>query len=95
MQLDSQGSPKNGAAFAENALDNLSREHNVLSIERCVINLLEKSKEPMHVNDITRTLGEAAPAVSSVLVMLELRGNARQLGSMQFIAYKERPVVSS
>jgi len=95
VQLDSQGSPKNGAAFAENALDNLARENNVLSIERCVINLLEKSKEPMHVDDITRTLGEAAPAVSSILVMLELRGNARQVGSMQFIADKERPVVSS
>jgi predicted Rossmann fold nucleotide-binding protein DprA/Smf involved in DNA uptake len=49
----------------------------------------------MHVDDIIRTLGEAASAVSSVLVILELRGNARQVGSMQFIADKERPVVSS
>ena len=48
----------------------------------------------MHVDDITRTLGEAAAAVSSVLVMLELRGSAQQVGSMQFIADKERPVVS-
>lgn len=95
VQPDSQGSSENGAAFAENALDNLARENNVLSIERRVIDLLEKSKEPMHVDDITRTLGEAASAVSSVLVMLELRGNARQVGSMQFIADKERPVVSS
>ena len=95
VQLDSQGSSENGAAFAENALDNLARKNNVLSIERRVIDLLEKSKEPMHVDDIIRTLGEAASAVSSVLVMLELRGNARQVGSMQFIADKERPVVSS
>jgi DNA processing protein len=95
VQPDSQGSPEKGAAFGENALDNLSRENNVLSIERRVIDLLEKSKEPMHVDGITRTLGEAASAVSSVLVMLELRGNARQVGSMQFIADKERPVVSS
>ena len=95
VQPDFQGSPEKGAAFGENALDNLSRENNVLSIERRVIDLLEKSKEPMHVDDITRTLGEAASAVSSVLVTLELRGNARQVGSMQFIADKERPVVSS
>jgi len=49
----------------------------------------------MKVDDITRALGETAAAVSSVLVMLELRGNAHQGGSMQFIADKERPVVSS
>jgi hypothetical protein len=49
----------------------------------------------MHVGDITRALGETAAAVSSVLVMLELRGSARQVGSMQFIVDRERPVVSS
>jgi DNA processing protein len=80
--------------FGENALDNLARENNVLSIEHRVVDLLEKSSEPIHVDDITRTLGEAAAAVSSVLVMLELRGAGRQVGSMQFIADRERPVVS-
>ncbi|MBT7468600.1 MAG: hypothetical protein HN798_09940, partial [Chloroflexi bacterium] len=45
-----------------------------LSIERRVIDLLENPSEPMHVDDITRTLGEASQAVSSVLVMLELTG---------------------
>ncbi|MBT3994313.1 MAG: DNA-protecting protein DprA [Chloroflexi bacterium] len=93
-QPNSQGSSEKSAAFGENALDNLARENNVLSIERRVIDLLENSSEPMHVDDITRTLGEASAAVSSVLVMLELRGNAHQVGSMQFIADKERPVVS-
>lgn len=78
----------------KNALDNLARENNVLSIERRVIDLLEESGKPMHVDDITRSVGESASAVSSVLVMLELQGNARQVGSMQFIADKERPVVS-
>jgi len=89
-----EGSTKNRSGFGENALDNYARENNVLSIERRVIDLLENSKDPMHVDDITRTLGEAANAVSSVLMILELRENARQVGSMQFIADKERPVVS-
>ena len=93
-QPNSQGSSEKSAAFGENALDNLARENNVLSIERRVVDLLEKAEGPIHVDDITRTLGEAAAAVSSVLVMLELRGSARQVGSMQFIADRERPVVS-
>ena len=92
-QPNDQSSAKKSAEFGENALDNLARENNVLSIERRVIDLLDKSQEPIHVDDITRTLGEAAAAVSSVLVMLELRGTARQVGSMSFIADKERPVV--
>jgi DNA processing protein len=90
-----QGSGEKSNKSGENALDNLAREHNVLSIERRVIDLLEKIEEPMHVDDIIRTLGEAASAVRSVLVMLELRGSARQVGSMQFIADRKRPVVSS
>ena len=90
-----EGSSKNGSDSGKNALDNLAREHNVLSIERRVADLLEISDGPMHVDDITRALGESAAAVSSVLVMLELRGSARQVGSMQFIVDRERPVVSS
>jgi DNA processing protein len=89
-----EGSTENSSGFGKNALDNLAREDNVLSIEHRVIDLLEKAGGPMHVDDITRALGESAAAVSSVLVMLELRGSARQVGSMQFIADKERPVVS-
>ena len=81
----SEGSSKNGSAFGENALDNLARENNVLSIERRVADLLESSDGPMHVDDITRALSETAAAVSS----------ARQVGSMQFIADRERPVISS
>ena len=49
----------------------------------------------MNVDKITRTLGETAAAASSVLVMLDLRKKAHQGGSMQFIADKESPVVSS
>jgi DNA processing protein len=90
-----QGSTENSSGFGKNALDNLARENNVLSIERRVAGLLKNSDGPIHVNDITRALGESAAAVSSVLVMLELRGSARQFGSMQFIADRERPVVST
>jgi len=90
-----QGSTENSSGFGKNALDNLARENNVLSIERRVADLLKNSDGPIHVDDITRALGESAAAVSSVLVMLELRGSARQLGSMQFIADRERPVVST
>ena len=93
-QPDPHGSAKKSTESGENALDNLARENNVLSVERRVIELLENTEGPMHVDDITRSLGETAEAVSSVLVMLELRGSARQVGSMQFIADRERPVVS-
>ena len=86
--------PRIVPCLVKNALDNLARENNVLSIERRVVDILEKSSEPIHVDDITRALGEAPAAVSSVLVMLELQGTARQVGSMQFIADRERPVVS-
>ncbi|MDA1278711.1 MAG: DNA-processing protein DprA [Chloroflexi bacterium] len=78
----------------KNALDNLSRENNVLNIEQRVLGLLESTEGPMYVDDITRTLGESASAVSSVLAVLELRGTARQVGTMQFIVDRERPVVS-
>jgi DNA processing protein len=90
-----QSSTDNCFVFGKNALDNLSRANNVLSNERRVADLLENSDGPIHVDDITKALGETAAAVSSVLVTLELRGSARQVGSMRFIADKERPVIST
>jgi DNA processing protein len=90
-----KGSDENSSEFGKNALDKLARANNVLSIERRVADLLENSEGPIHVDDITRALGETAAAVSSVLVTLELRGSARQVGSMRFIADKERPVIST
>ena len=93
-QSDPQTLSEKSADFGKKALDNLAHENNVLSIEHSVVDLLENSKEPIHVDDITRTLGETTASVSPVLLMLELQGNARQVGSMQFIADKERPVVS-
>ena len=90
-----QSSTDNCFVFGKNALDNLSRANNVLSNERRVADLLENSDGPIHVDDITKALGETAAAVSSVLVTLEFRGSARQVGSMRFIADKERPVIST
>jgi DNA processing protein len=90
-----QSSTDNCFVFGKNALDNLSRANNVLSNERRVADLLENSDGPIHVDDITKALGETAAAVSSVLVTLELRGSARQVGSIRFIADKERPVIST
>lgn len=85
---------KNEADAGKNALDNFARGDNVLNIEQRVLSLLENTEGPMHVDDITRALGVAAAAVSSVLAMLELRGSARQVGTMQFTVDKERPVIS-
>ncbi|MCZ6538797.1 MAG: DNA-processing protein DprA [Chloroflexi bacterium] len=76
------------------ALDNLARDNNGLNVEQRVLGLLENAEGPMHVDDITRALGVAAAAVSSVLSMLELRGSARQVGTMLFTVDKERPVIS-
>ena len=78
----------------KNALDSLARDNNGLSIEQRVLGLLENAEGPMHVDDITRELGVAAAAVSSVLAMLELRGSALQVGAMLFTADNERPVIS-
>ncbi len=85
---------ENETDVGNNALDNLARDNNGLNIEQRVLGLLETAEGPMHVDDITRALGVAAAAVSSVLAMLELRGSARQVGTMQFTVDKERPVIS-
>lgn len=86
--------PQKNAHGGEIAIDNLARKNNVLNIERRIIELLGNSAEPVHVDDITRELGESAAEISSVLVMLDLRGTARQVAPMQFIIDSERPVVT-
>jgi DNA processing protein len=78
----------------KNALDSLARDNNGLSIEERLLDLLENTEGPMHVDDITKALGVAAEAVSSVLAVLELRGSARQVGTMLFTVDNERPVMS-
>lgn len=43
------------------------------------------SSEPVHINEIIRSLRGEAPAVSSALVMMELKGKIRNIGSMQYV----------
>lgn len=44
------------------------------------------SAEPAHVDDLRRTVGLPIEAVTSTLAILELKGLAKQAGSMSYIA---------
>ncbi len=56
-------------------------------VEAAVLELL--SYEPQHVDVLGRASGLAAPAVSATLAMLELKGLARQAGTMQYVRARE------
>lgn len=43
------------------------------------------SHDPIHIDDLVRRTAMPAPAVASTLMMLELKGSVRQLGSMLFV----------
>jgi DNA processing protein len=47
--------------------------------------LKQLSSEPNHIDEICRCSGLPMPEVSSTLAMLELRGIARQVGSMNYV----------
>jgi DNA processing protein len=47
--------------------------------------LKQLSSEPSHIDEICRRSGLAMPEVSSTLAMLELKGIARQAGSMNYV----------
>jgi len=47
--------------------------------------LTQLSSEPNHIDEICRRSGLAMPAVSSTLAMLELKGIARQVGTMNYV----------
>ena len=47
--------------------------------------LKQLSSEPSHVDEICRRSGLTMPEVSSTLAMLELKGIARQVGSMNYV----------
>jgi DNA processing protein len=47
--------------------------------------LKQLSSEPNHIDEICRRSGLTMPEVSSTLAMLELRGIARQVGSMNYV----------
>jgi DNA processing protein len=88
---------RNGASLATSAADildvlNLS---NTLAIraaledlpeepsERAILQLL--THEPCHIDEIGRTSGMPIEALSATLVVLELKGLARQAGPMEFV----------
>ncbi len=56
-------------------------------VESTVLTAL--SGAPMHVDDVTRAVGLPASAVSSAIAMLELRGQIRQTGPMQYVASRQ------
>ncbi len=47
--------------------------------------LQQLSSEPSHIDEICRRSGMTVPEVSSTLAMLELKGIARQVGSMNYV----------
>ena len=59
-------------------------------VERAVLDLL--SAEPTHVDELGRAADLPAPTVSSTLALLELKGLARQVGSMSYVLAREARV---
>jgi len=55
-----------------------------------VLDLL--SAEPTHVDELGRAADLPAPTVSSTLALLELKGLARQVGSMSYVLARETRV---
>jgi DNA processing protein len=55
----------------------------VNEVESAILKLL--SAEPNHIDEICRRSGLTMPEASSTLAMLELRGIARQVGSMNYV----------
>jgi len=43
------------------------------------------SHEPVHIDELSRQTAMAAPTVASTLMMLELKGAVRQVGTMSFV----------
>lgn len=46
--------------------------------------------QPMHVDEITHSLGKPVAEVTSQLTMLELKGLVKQVGGMQYISIKDK-----
>jgi DNA processing protein len=57
--------------------------------ERAVIEVL--TREPRHVDEVVRGSGLPAATVSATLAMIELKGLARDVGGMQYVALREDP----
>jgi DNA processing protein len=50
------------------------------------------SHEPSHVDDIARSIDLPVEDVSSTLVMMELKGMVRQVGTLQYVIAREAGV---
>lgn len=64
-------------------------EHSIVesSVESTILEQL--SSEPSHIDEICRRSGLAMPEVSSTLAVLELKGIAKQVGSMNYVLVQE------
>jgi DNA processing protein len=71
--------------FDLEGVDILARENNQEGADGRILAVMIKADGPMHVDEITRSVGLPAPEVSSNLTLLELRGAVRQAGPMSFI----------
>lgn len=43
------------------------------------------SPEPVHIDDLARQMGMTAPTAAGTLMMLELKGSVRRVGSMSYV----------
>ena len=43
------------------------------------------SHEPVHIDELSRQTAMPAPMVASTMLMLELKGSVRQVGSMAYV----------
>lgn len=50
------------------------------------------SASPVHIDDLGRVAGLPAAEVASTLTMMELKGQVRQVGGMNYVLARERPV---
>ncbi len=72
----------------ELGVDSLARKDNGTDIEYRVHEHLASSGEPLHADEVARSLGIEIAGVTSALSMLELKGAVDQVGPMTYVAKK-------
>ena len=70
----------------ELGVDSLARKDNETDIEYRVHAHLASAGEPLHADEVARSLGEQIATVTSALSVLELKGTVDQVGPMTFVA---------
>lgn len=73
-------------AQGELGVDSLARKDNETDIEYRVHAHLAGAGEPLHADEVARTLAEPIATVTSALSVLELKGTVDQVGPMTFVA---------